>query len=189
MLPRDVAAEQRDLVSTAGDAAYRFMAGDETSAAQAFQGLFQRFPAAANAHFLYGYLLFATNPDAALDEFEQELKIAPSNADAGVMTAWALLMKNGAAEALPYAQKAVEEKPELPSAQLVLGRSLLETGDVKGGMEHLEKAQQLEPGNLETHLALAKAYSKSGRKEDARRERTLCLRLTSGSNDSAIERP
>lgn len=188
LLPKDVPAEQRELVSAAGDAAYRFLAGDETSAAQAFQGLFQRFPTVPNAHFLYGYLLFATNPDAALDEFEQELKIA-SNADAEVMTAWALLMKNAAAEALPYAQKAADQKPALPSAQLVLGRSLLETGDVKGGMEHLEKALQLEPDNLETHLALAKAYSKSGRKEDARRERLLCLRLTSGSNDPAIERP
>lgn len=184
-LPKDVPAEQRDLVSAAGDAAYRFLAGDEGSAGQAFQGLFQRFPTTPNAHFLYGYLLFATNPDAALEEFEQELKISPSNADADVMTAWALLMKNAYADALPYAQTAVEQKPALPSAQLVLGRSLLETGDVKDGMEHLEKALQLEPDNLETHLALAKAYSKSGRKEDARRERLLCLRLTSGSNDPA----
>jgi len=188
LLPKDVPAEQRELVSAAGDAAYRFLAGNETSAAQAFQGLFQRFPTAPNVHFLFGYLLFATNPDAALNEFEQELKIAPSNAEADVMTAWALLMNNAGGEALPYAEKAAEQKPALPSAQLVLGRSLLETGDVKNGMEHLENALQLEPDNLETHLALAKAYSKSGRKEDARRERLLCLRLTSGS-DPTTERP
>lgn len=188
LLPKDVAGEQRELVSTAGDAAYRFLAGDERSAAQAFQELFKRFPAAPNAHFLYGYLLFATNPDAALAEFQQELKIAPSNADADVMTAWALLMKNGPEDALPYAHKAVEQKPDVPSAQLVLGRSLLETGDLQGGTEHLEKALQLQPDNLETHLALAKVYSKSGRKEDARRERILCLRLTSG-NDSTSEHP
>jgi Flp pilus assembly protein TadD len=54
---------------------------------------------------------------------------------------------------------------------------------VNGGMQHLEKALKLEPDNIETHLALAKAYSKSGRKEDARRERVLCLRLSRG-NDS-----
>jgi Tfp pilus assembly protein PilF len=64
----------------------------------------------------------------------------------------------------------------------------METGDLKGGMEHLEKALQLEPNNLEAHLALAKAYSESGHKEDARRERILCLRLTS-SSDSTIEHP
>ena len=188
LLPKDVGAEERELVSAAGEAAFRFLAGDETSAAQAFQELFQRFPQASNAHFLYGYLLFATDPDAALPEFQQELKVAPSNADAEVMTAWALLLRNAAAEALPYAQRAADQEPMLPSAQLVLGRSLMETGDLKGSMEHLEKALQLEPDNLETHLALAKAYSESGRKEDARRERILCLQLTSG-HGIAIEHP
>lgn len=188
LLPKDVSGEQQELVSTAGDAAYRFLAGDQSSADHAFQDFFQRFPQAPNAHFLYGYLLFATDPDAALAEFEDELKIAPSNPDASVMTAWALLMRNAAGEALPYAQKAAEQKPSLASAQLVLGRSLLETGDLNGGMEHLQKALELEPDNLETHLALAKAYSKSGRKQDARRERILCLQLTSGK-DSTTDHP
>ena len=187
LFPKEVPAEQSDLASAAGDAAYRYLAGDESSAAQAFQELFKHFPTASNAHFLYGYLLFATNPDAALEEFQEELKIAPSNPDADVMSAWAFLIKNAPAEALPYAQRAVEHKPLLPSAQLVLGRSLLEAGELNGGMEHLEKALQLQPDNLEIHLALAKAYSKSGRKEDARRERMLCLQLTSANDPT--ERP
>jgi len=128
LLPKDVGMEQQSLVSATGDAAYRFLAGDEASAARAFQELFQRFPTTPNVHFLYGYLLFATDPDAALPEFQQELKIAPANADADVMTAWGLLLHNSGAEALPYAQRAAEQKPALPSAQLVLGRSLMETG-------------------------------------------------------------
>jgi Flp pilus assembly protein TadD len=66
----------------------------------------------------------------------------------------------------------------LPSAQLVLGRALSETGDPRNAVEHLEKTAQLQPDNLEVHLALAKAYSKLGRKEDARRERSLCLEMT-----------
>jgi tetratricopeptide (TPR) repeat protein len=188
LLPRNVGAEQQSLVSAAGDAAYRFLAGDEPSATQAFQELFRLFPNAPNAHFLYGYLLFATDPDEALTEFLQELKISPSNTDADVMTAWALLLRNRPSEALPYAQQAAGKEPRLPSAQLVFGRSLMETGDLKGAMEHLQEALQLEPDNLETHLALAKAYSKSGRKEDARRERVLCLQLTKGTA-TAIERP
>ena len=185
LLPKQLADGQQEVASATGDAGYRFLAGDERSAAQAFESLFQRFPNALNAHFFYGYLLFATDPDAALAEFQQELKLSPSNADANVMAAWALLMRNGAGDALPYAQKAVATDPTLPSAQLVLGRSLLETADVKGGMEHLEEALHLEPDNLETHLALAKAYSKSGRREDASRERALCLRLSSGNDSTA----
>ncbi len=188
ILPKDLAGDQQELVSAAGDAAYRFMAGDETSAEQAFQGIFQRFPNAPNAHFFYGYLLFATDPDSAFAQFQQELKVGPANADANVMAAWALLIRNAPAEAVPYARSAVDKEPRLPSAQLVLGRSLLETGDVKGGMENLQKALQLEPDNLETHLALAKAYSKSGRKEDARRERLVCLHLSS-ANDTTVEHP
>jgi len=188
LLPKEVTQNQQELVSAAGDAAYRFMAGDESAAKQAFQDLFQRFPKATNTHFLYGYLLFGTNPDAALDEFQKELEISPANADADVMAAWALLLRNAPADALPYAQKAADSEPAHPSAQLVLGRSLMDTGNLQDGMEHLEKALQLEPDNLETHLALAKAYSKSGRREDARRERLLCLRLTSG-NGTTTEQP
>ena len=44
----------------------------------------------------------------------------------------------------------------------------------------LKKSCRLEPGNLEAHLTLAKAYSKLGRKDDARRERLLCLELSGG---------
>jgi tetratricopeptide (TPR) repeat protein len=188
LMPKDVSQEQQELVSTAGDAAYRFMAGDEASAKHTFAELFQRFPSTTNTHFLYGYLLFANDPYSALTEFQQELKIAPSNADADVMAAWALLLQNAPAEALPYAEKATASEPALPSAQLVLGKSLLETGDVEHSLEHLEKALQLEPNNLETHIALAKAYSKSGRTEDARRERLLCLRMTS-RNGTKTEQP
>jgi tetratricopeptide (TPR) repeat protein len=188
LLPKDVSKEQQELVLAAGSAAYKFMAGDESSSERAFEDLFQRFPTAPNAHFLYGYLLFATDPYEALTEFQQELKIVPSNANADVMASWALLLQNRTAEALPYAEQAVAAEPKLPSAQLVLGKSLIETGDTKRGLEHLETALQLEPNNLETHLALAKAYSKSGRNEEARRERLLCLQLTS-SNGTTTANP
>ena len=66
------------------------------------------------------------------------------------------------------------------------GRSLTETGDTHGAIEHLEKTAQIQPENLEVHLALAKAYSKSGRKEDARRERLLCLEMTKNDPTPAI---
>ena len=64
--------------------------------------------------------------------------------------------------------------------QLVLGRAMVEAGDTTGALPHLEKVLQLEPGNLEAHLTLAKAYSRLGRKDDARRERLLCLQLSTG---------
>lgn len=182
LLPQDITPEQKDLLSDAGDAAYTYLAGNEAAAAQAFQELFRRFPQAEYTHFLYGYLLFATDPDSALPQFKQELAVSPSNVDAGVMTAWALLMENLPTEALPYAQMAATKEPENPSAQLVLGRSLMESGNFNDGVEHLKKLLDMDPKNLEAHIALAEFYSKSGHKDEARRERMLCLQL---DNDRA----
>ena len=166
LLPKEAEASQHDLFVMAGEAAFHFMAGDEKAAQQAFEKLFQRFPTTANAHYLYGYLLFPTDPDLAVTEFKRELLISPSNAAASLMLAWNSLIRNNPADALTYAQKVVAEQPEFPNAQLILGRSLVETGDAKEGLTHLENALQLDPDNLETHIALAKAYSELGRKQD-----------------------
>jgi tetratricopeptide (TPR) repeat protein len=178
LLPKEVLPSQRVLLTMAGDAAFRYMAGDEKGAQQAFQDLFSRFPTATNAHYLDGYLLFPKDPDQATAEFELELAIAPSSPPANLMLGWDALIRNNASDALVHAEKVVTEDPTFPGAELVLGRSLLETGNVKSGVAHLEKALQLDPDGIEVHIALAKAYSESGRKEDARRERLLCLQLT-----------
>ncbi len=180
-LPAELSADQQTLVSAAGGAAYQFMSGDLEGAKQAFQTLFQQFPTAPYLHYFYGYLLFPTNGDKSLNEFKSELQVAPTNLDAQIMTAWVLLIADRAAEALPYAESAAIQKPDSVSAQLVLGRSLTDTGDVSRGIEHLERGLKQEPDDLETHIALAKAYSLAGRKEEARRERMLCLQLTQGS--------
>lgn len=178
LLPKDIEPAQQDLFMTAGYAASRVIAGDQNDAKQAFQRLFQRFPTVANAHYLYGYLLFATDLDQALTEFKQELEVSPDNPNAQAMLAWAFLLQSRPSDALPYAKRAADEEAKLPLAQLVVGRSLVETGSLSDGIAHLEMALHLEPDNLETHLALASAYAKSGRREDARRERLLCLQLT-----------
>ena len=86
------------------------------------------------------------------------------------------------------AKQAAQLQPELLTAQLALGRLLVETDDERGGIEHLEQALQLDAGNLETHLALAKAYSKLGNADDARRERLQCLAI-SAKESSAVAGP
>jgi tetratricopeptide (TPR) repeat protein len=183
LLPKELKADEQDVYAAAGKAALDLMRRDKEAARPEFQKIFERTPAVPNAHYLYGYLLYASDPEEAEVELKKELEINPKNAAAEVMLAWIPLMRNDGSDALPYAQKAVAEDPSLASAQLVLGRALTETGDPKDGIEHLEKTAQLQPDNLEVHLALAKAYSKSGRKEDARRERLLCLEMT--KNDMA----
>jgi tetratricopeptide (TPR) repeat protein len=185
LLPREVRADQQELYVSAGKAAFDFMRKDTDAAGAEFQRLFARVPAVPNAHYLYGYLLYATDPEQAVVEFKKELDVNPSSAVAEVMLAWIPLMQNDGSDALPHARKAVADDSALPSAQLVLGQALTETGDAKGGIEHLEATLQLQPDNLEVHLALAKAYSKAGRKEDARRERLQCLEMTKNETTPA----
>jgi tetratricopeptide (TPR) repeat protein len=181
LLPGDLKADKRDLYLAAGNAAFLFLSGDQPAAQQSFQDLFQRFPTAANAHYLYGTLLSRSDAEQSLSEFKRELEVAPSNVAAEVMVAWDSLMRNDFATALAYAEKAEAQEPTLPTIPLVLGRALVETGDLKRGTEILEKQSQIEPDNLEIRFALVKAYSKSGRKEDARLERLLCLQMEKGS--------
>jgi tetratricopeptide (TPR) repeat protein len=178
LLPQEVKSSEQDLFLAAGGAAFQFLAGNDTNARDAFQQLFERFPTSSSTHDLYGHLMFASDPDKALAEFQRAAEIEPSNADAQAMVAWSDVMLGHAVTALPYAERAVQENPRLALAQLVLGRSLVETGEVQSGIGHLQAALQLDPANLEIHLALVRGYSEAGLKEDARRERELCLAAT-----------
>ena len=114
-LPRDIPSSQEDLFLTAGNAGYRFMAGGEKDADNAFQDLFQRFPTTQNAHYFYGYLLFPTDPDKALIEFKHELEVDPASPSANEMLAWSYLIGDDAAEGLPYAQKAANLIQRFPA--------------------------------------------------------------------------
>jgi tetratricopeptide (TPR) repeat protein len=187
VFPQDADPVQSQLIEMTGAAAARIMGGDlDGGGRQAFQDVFQRFPKTPNVHYFYGYLLFASQPEAAIAQFQQELSVAPTSAAAHAMLAWAYGTQGNYAAALPVAQEAVAENPALAMGQLILGRAMVETGETAAGLPHLEKALQLEPGNLEAHLTLAKAYSKLGRKEDARRERLLCLELSGGGTTPSV---
>lgn len=185
LLPADADPAQRDMIAAAGNAVFLLLSGDQPGASAALQSFVQRWPSAANLHYTWGYLLYPTDQDGAIAEFRRELGVDPANAVDHTMLAWALLMENDPAAALPEAKQAAEEAPRLPMAQLSLGRARLETGDAKAATSILESALPLDPDNLEIHLALARAYSETGREEDARRERDACLRMTEHSSKPA----
>jgi tetratricopeptide (TPR) repeat protein len=178
LLPRDLPAAQTQMLSSIGQAALLLMNQNYDGGRQAFQTLFAQFPQLPGIHYLYGYLIFATKPDEAVEQFRKELQISPHSANARAMCAWALEFQGDYVAALEDAAKASTEDPSLPMGQLVYGRALVETGDISAGLPHLENMLRTEPGNLEAHLTLAKAYSKLGRSEEARRERLLCLSIS-----------
>lgn len=189
LLPQELPQSdpRRALYWAAGTATLAFLSGDTARAQQAFQQLFQQYPDTPNAHYLYGYLLFGKEPEKAIAEFKSELAIAPSNASAESMLGWAYLLQENYPEAQVHGAKAVALNPQITAGQLVLGRAMIETGDIKGGAAHLETARAMDPGNLEIHLALVRAYAKSGLREDAQRERQQCLLITRESESHAAQ--
>ena len=81
--------------------------------------------------------------------------------------AWSLWeQKDG--QALSYAEKAVQLAPNSPAVGDTLGWMLVEQGQVKRGLELLEKASAMVPKQSEIALHLAKAQIKDGKKDAAR---------------------
>jgi tetratricopeptide (TPR) repeat protein len=178
LLPREVDPAKSELVAAVGTAAIAVMTGDMAGGQQDFQEVFSRYPGTLYVHYLYGYLLYGLHSDQAVPEFQQELALAPQSAITHAMLAWVLETQDDFEHALPNAKDAAAEDASLPLSQLVYGRALVETGSVDEGLSHIQDLLRTEPGNLEAHMTLAKAYSKLGRSEDARKERLLCMQLS-----------
>jgi arylsulfatase A-like enzyme len=84
----------------------------------------------------------------------------------------ALAEKGQYAEAAKHLHKAVGIQPDSGWAHYETGATLLKTGDFKTAAVHLEIATTRLPYFAPGHSALAQAYEKLGRAEDAKRERS-----------------
>ncbi|MGA8088073.1 MAG: tetratricopeptide repeat protein [Terracidiphilus sp.] len=175
--PDDVPAQDRALYQAAGDAGYVFLSGDNEQADDLFAQLFNLYPSTPNLHYFYGFLLFPHDPSLAIDQFHSELAVNPTNETDNALLALTLVIAGRFSDALAPAQRAYANAPDMEMAQLALGRSLAETGDMKRGQELLNQVIQRDPNNLEAHLGLVSIYSQSGNREDAARERKVCRDL------------
>jgi len=177
LLPKEIPETDRGLYLAAGSAGYAFLSGNSELAASIFTELFARYPTAPNLHLFYGYLLFQHDSELAINQFQSELTIAPGNIEAHAILAYTEMIAGRYAEAVPEADHVLAAMPDMEMALIALGRSLGETGDPKHGMELLNRVLQSDPDNLEAHMGLAAIYSRAGRREDAYRERMVCLGL------------
>ncbi len=185
LVPEEVPADKRDLVTAAGKATYLWMTGDGDNAEAGFRTLVKSYPNEANVHFLYGSFLVDRRADDAISELRQELTLNPSNPAAQAMLALQLYRAGKLDEAWPYASQAAESGAKLSKAQLALGLLLIRRGQAGDGIGHLQAACELEPGDFECHAALATAYSLLGRAEDSRRERFTSMQLATQNAPSA----
>jgi tetratricopeptide (TPR) repeat protein len=177
LLPAELPPDKRELVLLAGRAAYHQAARHPQEADRAFKELLARYPEAPNANYAYGVFLLIDTPDAALDAFRNELKISPASVPAMMQIAFEYIKRNDFEPALPYAEKAVETAPDLFATHNALGRVLLGMGKVNEAIKELEIGVKQAPDSPEMRFALARAYARAGRKEDAARERATFLQL------------
>jgi len=91
--------------------------------------------------------------------------------------AFEYLKRNEHETALPLAEQAAQLAPKMYPARNALGRVLLELGQVDRAVKELEEGARLAPDVPEMYYALARAYTRAGRKQDAARARETFQRL------------
>ena len=176
-LESEIPAEKRDLILLAGQAGMGMAARRPEAAQAAFDQLLARYPNAPNVHYAYGVFLLNQDSDAALKEFKRELEISPQHQPSMVQMAFEYLKRDDYNTALPLAEKAVQLNPKMFPARNVLGRILLQLGQIDRAIKELEEGARLAPTSPEMHYALGRAYRRAGREEDAKRETALFQKL------------
>lgn len=176
--PEESSPEIRQLATEAGRAVYDGLARRSSAATKEFKDLVKRHPDAPNVHYIFGDYLLDDHSDEALAEFLKELAVSHGHVPARVQIALEYLKRGEPGLGLPFAEEAVAIAPGFFAAHNALGRILLDLGQMERSIAELETALKQAPQSPQSHFALATAYGRAGRKEDAARERTEFLKLT-----------
>ena len=188
MLPKQVDINYRDhnVVRRAGLAEHFNAQKNISDASREYDLLAKDFPKFPNVQYAYGRFLLSTRDnDGALAAFERELQSSPKHALARLQIAYIKLLQKEPAEGLPYAEEAIKLHPRLPLSHYVLGRLLFDAGQNARAIQELELAGELRPDEPRVYFALARAYAKANRKEDAARAREMFTKLNQKADEAA----
>lgn len=178
--PEAVPSSEINLVQSAGEISLLLHNSKYDAAFPKLEELIKAHPTTPMLHYVYGIALFSFSRfDEAAAQFAAESRVNPESELPYVQGAFVELEARRPADALVFAQHAVELAPHSAEAHYVLGRSLLDSGKFADAVKELEAAAKINPGSPEVHFNLAKAYAKLGRQEDARRERQRFGQLNS----------
>jgi len=150
--------------------------GKWKEAAEEYRAVLAKDPQMPGIHYRLGRLLLSqpnappTVKDDARREFEEELKIDPSNAGANFVLGELARQAENWPAAIEYFSKATKLDVSFGDAYLGLGRSLMGANKAAEAIAPLEIAAKLQPDNPAVHFNLATAYRRAGRKADADRE-------------------
>jgi tetratricopeptide (TPR) repeat protein len=168
-LPPEIPGSDRELVVGAGRAYCAHVARKSELARRRFEALIKRYPRQTHLHYGLGLSLAQQGLAEAIEQFRRETALHPEHVLAHVELAFNLLNHGRPDEAVRAAEAAVRLDPEVFVTHLALGRALVATGDLTLGTFELESAARLAPGSPDVFFALARAYARAGRKDDADR--------------------
>lgn len=183
IFPQELAEGDRDVAFKLGSA---MLTGGEhpvEDATRRFEELVKEYPNQPNVHYSYAMILLANDPDKGVAALQRTLALDPKHLPALVSMGFEYLKRGEAAQALPYAERAVAVAPGSFAARGCLGRTLVELNEFEKGARELEIAVKLEPGSSQLQYLLASAYAKLGRKEDAARARAEFARLKAAEGE------
>jgi tetratricopeptide (TPR) repeat protein len=175
--PAEVPASDREKVAQLGDAMSTVMELDAKGAVPKFEAVVQAFPDDPNIHFRFGSFLLQQSPDRGIAEIKRTLELDPAHVPALVGLASVYQRNGDVKSAVEYSFRAVQAAPGDFATHIVYGRALMDDDDVVGATAQLETAARLAPDSADAHYSLAAAYSRLGRKDDAKREQDEFRRL------------
>jgi tetratricopeptide (TPR) repeat protein len=178
VLPEEVGARQRELVRKTGEAGELLAESRYDRALPIFEDLVNVYPDTPFLHYAYGDALAATSMyDESLTQLREEVKLNPASVLAYLRQASIDLIQHQSASALAEARKASLIAPDSSEARYLLGRSLLEEGDIPAAIHELETPRRLSPNSPKVPFNLARAYARAGRTAEAQQERSDFERL------------
>jgi tetratricopeptide (TPR) repeat protein len=154
--------------------------GDYDLAIITYREVLKLTPARPGTHFRLGRTLLARSRQAtaqvedvaeAMKEFEQELALDPTNANAAYELAEAHRKAGDLQKAQKYFEVALVHYPDFQEAQVGLGRVLLALGKPDLALPHLEKAIALNPADEIPYYHLAQVHRVRG--NDAEQQKAL----------------
>ena len=175
--PQQLSASKQELVNLAGKAAWAYAAQRPDEAKANFDALVEKYPSEPGVHYAYGIFLAPRNPEAALAEFQKELKSNPTHVYARLQTAFLELKAGNADSAVADAREAVKLDGANYLAHTALGRALSSTGQTDAAIQELQTAARLAPGEPQIHFYLEQAYKGAGKLPEAAKQRAEFTRL------------
>jgi tetratricopeptide (TPR) repeat protein len=154
-----------------------------------FKRVLQEDSNIARAHFELGAALIHLGlPAKAIPELRTEVASGDTQPEVAYYLAYALNETQGKEEAEQILRTVVEKQPNYTEAQYLLGKILLEKGDTKESIRHLEQAALMAPDEPFIHYQLQLAYKRDGREADATREMQIYSELKAKARSAPASR-